>query len=290
MKNRNVINSPRLRELKRRKRKILKIKIIIVFFVLVLVFIGLIFLSRIKSFNIKEANISGNSIVETKDIEDIVKKNISGYYLWVFPKTNFLIFPKQKIEKDLLLSFKRLKKISFDLENLTLLKVQVSEYEGKFLWCGTLIPTLSSDLRDNKCYFLDNTGYIFDEAPYFSGEVYFKFYGPIVGAGNNPVGSYFSSNNFINILAFKQNLEQIKLKPVSFWVDEGRGEGEFSLSRDSVTSPRIIFKIDSDYQKNAENLQAALDTEPLRSDIKNKYSSLLYIDLRFGNKVYYKFK
>jgi hypothetical protein len=54
--------------------------------------------------------------------------------------------------------------------------------------------------------------------------------------------------------------------------------------------PEIIFKIDSDFQKIAENLQAAITTEPLQTDFKNKYSSLLYIDLRFGNKVYYKFR
>jgi nucleoside-diphosphate-sugar epimerase len=39
-----------------------------------------------------------------------------------------------------------------------------------------------------------------------------------------------------------------------------------------------------------ENLDAAIDTEPLKSKLKNKFSSLEYIDLRYGNKVYDKFK
>ena len=54
--------------------------------------------------------------------------------------------------------------------------------------------------------------------------------------------------------------------------------------------PEIILKADSDFQKVAENLEAALTTEPLQSNFKNKYSSLLYIDLRVKNKVYYKFQ
>ena len=58
----------------------------------------------------------------------------------------------------------------------------------------------------------------------------------------------------------------------------------------STTGPEIIFKTDADFQKIAENLEAALTTEPLLSKFKNNYSSLLYIDLRFGNKVYYKFQ
>jgi len=70
-------------------------------------------------------------------------------------------------------------------------------------------------------------------------------------------------------------------------------DGDVKLYLSSFTSkmgPEIIFKADSNFEKIIENLQSVLSTEPLQSDFKNKYSSLLYIDLRFGNKVYYKFK
>ena len=60
-------------------------------------------------------------------------------------------------------------------------------------------------------------------------------------------------------------------------------------SSTSAIGPKIIFKKDADLQNIAENLQAALNIEPLKSKFKNKYSLLLYIDLRFGNKVYDKF-
>ncbi len=60
-------------------------------------------------------------------------------------------------------------------------------------------------------------------------------------------------------------------------------------ARGDGRNPEIILKADADFNKVAENLQAALDTEPLLSKFKTQYSSLQYIDLRFGNKVYYKF-
>ena len=67
-----------------------------------------------------------------------------------------------------------------------------------------------------------------------------------------------------------------------------------ALTGDDFARARALVKwrkkMTSDFQKIAENLQAALATEPLRSDFKNKYSSLLYLDLRYGNKVYFKFK
>ena len=60
--------------------------------------------------------------------------------------------------------------------------------------------------------------------------------------------------------------------------------------RFSITEPKIIFKINADFQNIAENLQAAINTEPLQSKFKNKYGTLQYIDLRFENKVYDKFQ
>jgi hypothetical protein len=51
----------------------------------------------------------------------------------------------------------------------------------------------------------------------------------------------------------------------------------------------IKFKLNSDFENLAENLDAALDTDPFKTEFKNKYALLQYIDLRFGNKVYYKF-
>ncbi|KKQ46157.1 MAG: hypothetical protein US65_C0044G0007 [Candidatus Yanofskybacteria bacterium GW2011_GWC2_37_9] len=82
----------------------------------------------------------------------------------------------------------------------------------------------------------------------------------------------------------------MKLKPIALY-QEDNGDIKFFLSREnsSFMGPEIILKINSDFQKVAENLETALNTEPLQSNFKNKYSSLLYIDLRFGNKVYYKF-
>ena len=140
---------------------------------------------------------------------------------------------------------------------------------------------------NNQCYFLDEDGYIIDEAPYFSGEVYFKFYGSSEG-----LGSYFSKENFKQLILFKDILISFGLKPVAFYLTNN-GDAEVFLSKGTshalTTGPKIIFKQNADFQNIAENLEAALNTEPLKSKFKNKYSSLLYIDLRFGNKVYDKF-
>ena len=196
--------------------------------------------------------------------------------------------------------FKRLKDINLSIKDNKTLVVSLSEREAKYTWCGANIPTQtdSSGVNPNnqKCYFTDGDGYVFDEAPYFSGEVYFKFFGivgvPTQGDTSNysPLGYYFSEHNFKQLVSFKDVLVGMGLKPLALYATNDGDLQVFLSGKSSIaTDPKIILKADADFQNVAENLQAALTTEPLQSEFKNKYSSLLYIDLRFGNKVYDKF-
>jgi hypothetical protein len=288
MQKRNVLNSPRLLELKKSRKKAFWGKVLVSFLGLVAVFAFLAYISRLENLNISEIKISGNKTVETDLLLETIKGEIAGKYLWLFPKTNILIYPQNTIKTTLEDNFKRLKNTSFSIENNKILSVSLDERTAKYMWCGASLP--AEEDTAEKCYFLDEEGFIFDEAPYFSGEVYFKFYGANNLAVENPQGSYFSEQSFSQLIFFKNFLTDLDLKPVQMLVKED-GDVEIYLSKGSMLSknPKILLKIDSDFQNVAENLDAALGTEPLKSKIKNKYSFLQYIDLRFGNKVYYKF-
>lgn len=287
MHKRNILNSPRLLELKRKKRNIFIRKISIFLFGFLLLVIALSYISRIEKLNVNEVEIKGNKIIETEAIKSAVQTEIAGRYVWLFPKTNIFLYPKNKIKLDLSNQFKRLKDINLSIENQKTLVISVTERIPKYTWCGAL-PIANNNKE--KCYFLDESGYIFDEAPYFSGEVYFKFYGLTDLNNGNPSGSYFFQKDFGNLILFKESIENMGLKPVILYIKENN-DATIYLSKGKIAplGPEIIFKKDSDFQKIAENLKAALETEPLKSEFKNKYSSLLYIDLRFENKVYYKF-
>jgi hypothetical protein len=286
MQKRNVLNSPRLRELKKHRQRASQKKIALRFLIFLVIFISFIYISRVSILNIDSVEVMGNKFIDTEIIKEVVQEEITGNYLYFFPKTNILFYPKSRIKNELADKFKRLKNITLLIQNKKVLVVSLSEREASYIWCGNILPETNSS--DQKCYFLDKDGYIFDEAPYFSGEVYFKFYG-FVNA-NIPSGSYFSPDNFSKFISFKETLETLKLKPVALYVTpDGDIKVFLSTGTASSTGPEIIFKADAELQKVEENLQAALTTEPLQSKIKSKYSSLQYIDLRFGNKVYYKF-
>lgn len=292
-----VVNSPRLLELKKKKLDILKRKILIFFGLFLIVFICFVFLLRWERLNIQSVSISGNKVLESKILENIVNEKIAGNYLWVIPKTNFLFYPKQNIKKELTNQFKRIKEISFNIntKDVKTLEITLSEREPKYTWCGDNIPT-DIEAEEYKCYFTDNTGYIFDEAPYFSGGVYFQFFGKIdnlVKEENQeyiPSGYSFMPEVFPKYISFINTLNTMGVKSSALLIKED-GDLEFYLASKAtlLNAPKIILKKDFNLEKSIENLQAALSTEPLSTDFKNKYSSLLYFDLRFGNKVYYKF-
>jgi cell division septal protein FtsQ len=285
---RNVLNSPHLSKLKKHRRRVVLEKILISLLGLLAVFFSAVYLSRLNSLNINDIEISGNKVVSTEMIKTIIEQQLAGKYLGLFPKTNLLFYPKNKIENALQNQLQRLKNIDLKIQNNKILQVSVTERIPTYLWCGADLPT---NAAAENCYFMDTDGYIFDTAPYFSGEVYFKFYGGANINAVSPLGSYFSEQNFQQLISFKNILLSLNLTPVAL-DDTNDGNMTMLLSRgiSLAADPKILFKADADFENVAENLQTALTTEPLQSEFKNKYASLEYIDLRFGNKVYYKFQ
>ncbi|MEK7128551.1 MAG: FtsQ-type POTRA domain-containing protein [Patescibacteria group bacterium] len=279
IKKKDVLHSPRLLKLKKRRQRVIFIKIFLFLCAFVFILGGAIYVSRISSLNIKTVTITGNKFIETEAIKTAVEKKLAEKYLWFFPKTNIFIYPTKAIKEELRNELKRLKDIDLSLSYGNILDITVSERTASYVWCGDMPPAPDS-LEQAKCNFLDNSGFMFDEAPYFSGEVYFKFY-----------GTDLSGVDFNKLISFKKTLEVAGARPAALFIGENGNIKMFLSPENSLSiEPEIIFKADADFENVAENLQVALSTEPLKSNFKNKYSSLEYIDLRFGNKVYFKFR
>ncbi len=295
MGKRDVLNSPRLLELKRSRRRIFLRKIIFFVFSFFVIIFLLTYLSQLDSLNIAEVEVSGNKIIDTNTLRGIVDQQIAGKYFGLFPKTNMLIYPKNSIARELQNKFKRLKDVNLSLGNNKVLEVFLTERTAEYLWCGENLPDEQNQkISYQKCYFLDESGYLFDEAPYFSDEVYFKFYGlpeQLETITDSFLGQYFQQVNFKQFVLFKNALTDMKIRAVALYV-KNNDEAEVLLSKEgsSLNEPKIIFRTDIDFQNTLENLDAALKTEPLKSKFYDDYSSFLYMDLRFGNKIYYKFQ
>ena len=98
---RNILNSPRLLELKKGRRKVIFKKILLSFLALFIIFASLVYLSRLEQINITEIKISGNKSIDADTIKSVTQQEITGNYLWFIPKTNFLLYPKSIIKAKL---------------------------------------------------------------------------------------------------------------------------------------------------------------------------------------------
>jgi hypothetical protein len=151
------------------------------------------------------------------------------------------------------------------------------------------LPEIKDEIGEN-CYFINNDGYIFDKAPYFSGDIYFKYYTNIKGDILNPLGlQVLNPERFHGIVRFMDGVSSLGFKP-SYWVISSDGIYSLYLKPANDNSkPKIIFKEDNNLIEILDNLSISMNKKEFANEINQKYDVLSYIDLRFKNKVLYKF-
>jgi len=286
----DIPTSPRITRIKR-NRRVKRIRLVILFSILFIVIIlGLSYFSAYSKITINKIIITGNSIINGQEIESRINDKLSGRYIGLFSRSNFLIYPEKKIYNDLLVNFPRIEGLSIKLEGLNTLHISLTERAGSFLYCGTAIPEKKEDIGEN-CYFVNNNGYIFDKAPYFSGDVYFKYYTAIKSDVSNPLGSQmFTVERFHDLIRFTDGVIALGFKPIYLTIDTN---GNYSLYLKSVnnnTNPKIIFKEDNNLAIILDNFITAMGKKEFANEINSKYDTLSYKDLRFKNKVLYKFQ
>lgn len=282
--------SPRIEQIKRNRRA-KRLRLIILFFILFVSIVGATsYFSSHQKIVISNIVVTGNSIIDESKVIASVKDKLSGRYYHLFSRSNFLIYPQNKIYKSLLVEFPRIEELSVKREGFNTLRVSVKERAGSYLYCGVSVPENKEDIGEN-CYFVNNDGYIFDKAPYFSGDVYFKYYMGISGDSSNPLGSQMVEvGRFHELVRFMDKVTSLGFKTSYLVVSS---DGIYSLylkSNGESVGPRIIFKDDNDLNTIIDNLSTAMGEKEFANEINSKYDTLLYIDLRFKNKVLYKFQ
>ena len=284
---RDIFTSPRILSMRRKRRKYLwRLSIL-----LSILFIAIVSACAYFSFDerivINKISVNGNKIINTSDIEEIINNKISGKYLYLFNRANIFIYPKHGIYRELISKYPRIESLSIYKTGLNTLSLDIKERNGAYLYCGDKISEVKSEIGEN-CYFVNNDGYVFDKAPYFSGNVYLKFYVSI--SDTDPLKKQILPvDRFRDLLGFIDGVTSLGFRAAYLFIDQDGMHSLYLEHGEGKSNPKIIFREENDLGVILENLSSSMKKKEFANEINSKYDTLLYIDLRFKNKVLYKF-
>ena len=196
---------------------------------------------------------------------------------------NIFLYPRSHIEVEMRTALSRVESIDISFDSLTSISVVMEERAQFALWCTSRLEGESVVLED-ACYFLDEQGLIFSESPQFSGNVYTRYYGRIHTISSGPLlMQYMPQFEFEQVHTFISALAQFDI-PIAHAYAYNDGDVELKTTSGSI----LFFTTRESTGETLENLTSLLEdatTVPNRAEFM---STVQYIDLRFGKKIFLK--
>lgn len=288
---RQVLSRPS--PLKKEKSKKTFKKVLIIFFVLIFFYILFGFLSHLKSLVINDVSVLGAKIVNQGEIKDKTLEFLSSNTALFYAKGNIFLYSKKDISNFILESFPRIFEVKSVERKKQQITIEIEERDATYLWCGFEKPTLENQFSEKNCFFVDQKGFVFDEAPFFTNGVYLIVYGGL-DENLDPIGQTIQTQN--SMKDFDTLIKDIKNK-IGFnahsIVLDAEEKGQHYILLDIFTTngvfPKIIFNESEPFEEILNKLIPALGEKDFIDTFNQKKDKLEYIDTRFKNRIFYRF-
>lgn len=258
---------------KKRSAKINKDKILLLIFLIIAVYwFHLLFFS--PSFKITEVNIENLEYIDKFEITQIVENQFKKKILFVFPQDRHFFLNKKTIEDEI--------RRRFLIEDLQISKKGINGLNIKIKEKVSCITWISGD----KYYYLDIQGNVKREVDALEVN---RNYPIIYDANSKPV--VISLGIQTKVIDEKYIRDAIKI------ADDIKNNTEIDVISykyfDKGVIQELYAKVNKGYEiyfdlKNDIKVQLDNFYTVWQQEIKDKNESISYIDLRFGDRVYYK--
>ena len=292
------------KEIRRYKRR-LSIRIFLFLFILGFSFW---FISR-ERFRIHNISIEGNRSLETSVLREKINDFLSHKILFFIPRNSIFTLSTKSLKDHIENSFPKIYDTKVSLKKDKTLFVFIEERKPHSLWCvkeennrdDASIQDKEDQATDEnsyfftpneQCYFADQKGYLYGEAPYFSDGVFKKIYLPksLLQIGNQ----IFDRKSFDNFFQFIDDLHKKYAMNIDrIFIDENNEVKLFIASLDKTffkEEPYLIYKKDEDYEHILKYIALLKKQKFFRKDFAQRPQDLVFIDLRIKNQIRYKFK
>lgn len=236
------------------------------FCLLCLIAVGI---SYIPFVQIRGVAVSGAQTLATSTVANYVESHIAGRYLFVIPKRNIFLYPKDTIADGLLASFPELKVADVHAGDFHTLEVEVVEREPKALWC-----------QGTDCYLMDQEGVVY--APAHERDGFVQYHGST--RGDRLPRQYLNADQFEALFSLVDALSQ---KVATSRITRVSIDNHADVEAEFDNGFMLKFALGDASGDTFERFSVALTAGPF---VEHSLSEFLYLDLRFGDKLYYKLK
>lgn len=299
----------------------IRVRLLLVEFIIGLLIISAIYIINHPRLQIYKINIQGSKNLKRSEVYAAVEEKLNKTWYGILLKSSYPLINKQEIEKYLSSKFIQIKSavvkkdiysqtLSIDIKERTIWAVfcQDNNLAKKLLpkeifipdleattsalffggslplstTTGTTYATTINNISPQKtylyCVYVDSDGFAYKEAPNIYGTLILKITADIQAK----LGSYVIDPKLAHIMQnFKEAIyNKTKVKISEFIIAKEAAEEIRAKTTDGYS---LYLNQDDQPEKIASRLKLFLDKE-----LKGNTKSIEYIDLRFGNKIFYK--
>ncbi|MEY2641015.1 MAG: hypothetical protein RL150_408 [Candidatus Parcubacteria bacterium] len=285
---------------RKRKRRTWKGAAYVILFVLLLA--GATYASHHPVFRVEQIVVNDLTFTDRAAVELAVKETLQGRYLGLFARANSLTLPRHSIEQRIMREHAAVASVDVDIDGLHTISLEVKEYAPVARWCNTTVtpapalvhddgelvtgslPQPISSRNGDQCFLLNAEAIVFAPVPTVTVAAVpadlITFFGRIT---RDPLRQqYTSRERFEDILAFARLVRRLDIVVTEAWTVN---DEVYSL----VTQPGAQLFVDttSDLGETFTNLETVITRDAIN---RAQFANILYIDLRFGNRVFYKLR
>ena len=261
-----------------KKRKKTTIKVFLSVVCILFVITAFVLFLRLPFFQITTVKLEKPGSLPAGELEAKALAATKGNYLYVIPRSFSFLYPKDDMTVAVMDAYKKIDSMRIVRKSFSTLEITVSERVPEAIVCEGFREEDELD----ECFFADKDGFIFTESPGFSDGVYSRYY---VNSDSNKLAlgtNFIDQAGFRALQAFVSGIRANGISTLGMLIGSAGSYDLYIKNMDQSTAV-VYFDDRIPLDDTMSNLIAFWDNTKAKGNFD-------YINLRFGNNVFYSFK
>lgn len=278
---RKQVSKQKRREQRMRFKKNLILSVILI----ILMYVAVILASRMPRMQITALQIDGLRAVPADEVEARIQEILDRKVLLFIGRRTNLLLPRQQLSEGLMQDFPRIASVSLEVE----------DREVFFTFTERLPQHVACfGVESKRCWYMDERGVMFDRSPVYSSGVYIEY--RLEKEPRSLPHSAFEADGFMRTTEFVEDLSKFKMslmgvqhvgRDLRLYVDELLG---YAVPEDSYLVFDYDEAVDPDRRADLlQRLEVTFSRTPFVERMLEKSSDFEYLDMRFKDKLFFKF-